>query len=411
MKFRYTATTALTGLRTNKSRSLLTILGVVIGVLAIILVMSISQGGSDLILAQIQGIGSRTIAIEPGREPKGPTDFAQIFTDTLRDREIEALKNKANVPTLLDLTPEVIAPATLSFESETFRGNVLGTGPVWQEILDIYPQQGSFFTEDDVREKASVVVIGSRMKEELFGDSEALGKKVKIKGRNFRVIGVFPKKGQTLFNIDELAVAPHSTIREYLLGGNHYNAIIARAQSEAAVERTKRDIELTLRELHGITDPAKDDFHVMTQADARERVGVVTGILSAILISVAAISLVVGGIGIMNIMLVSVTERTREIGLRKALGATDRDILRQFLMEAVFLTLSGGIIGMIAGAAASFAGSLILRSVLGVAWPFVFPLSAAIVGFGVSVLIGLVFGLYPARLAARKSPMEALRYE
>src|SRR3989338_3255409 len=407
MRFRHTFATARAGLKTNKSRSALTILGIVIGVMAIIIVMSISQGGSDLILAQIQGIGSRTIAVEPGREPKGPTDFAQIFSDSLKDREVEAIKNKANVPTLLDFTPEVIAPATLVYEGDTFRGNVLGTGPVWQEILDTYPVHGSFFTDDDVREKASVAVIGAEVKDELFGASDAIGQKMRINGRNFRIIGVFPRKGQTLFNVDELVVAPYSTVQDYLLGTSHYNAILVRARSEEEVGRTKRDIEMTLRELHGISDPDKDDFHVMTQADAAERVGIITDILSAILVSVAAISLLVGGIGIMNIMLVSVTERTREIGLRKALGATNHDILKQFLLEAVLLTVIGGIIGMLAGALFSFAGSLALRSLLGFNWPFVFPVSAAIVGFGVSALIGLVFGLYPARKASQKSPIYA----
>ena len=411
MTFKYSIRTALRGLHTNKSRSALTIFGIVIGITAIILVMSLSQGGSNLILAQIQGIGSRTIAVEPGREPKGPTDFAQIFSDSLKDREVEALQNKANVPTLLDLTPEVIAPATLAYEDETFRANILGTGPIWQEILDLFPRDGSFFTEDDVRQRASVVVIGSRVKEQLFGDSDALGKKIKVKGRNFRVIGIFPQKGQTLFNIDELAVAPYTTVQRYILGTNHYNAILARAASESVVNRTKQDIELTLRELHGISDPAKDDFHVMTQTDAADRVGIITGILSALLISVAAISLVVGGVGIMNIMLVSVTERTREIGLRKAIGARDRDILLQFLFEAVMLTLAGGIIGMALGAASSFAVAIVLRRVLGVVWPFVFPVSAAVLGFGVSAFIGLVFGLYPARQASQKSPIEALRHE
>jgi len=411
MPWKYIFKTALTGLRTNKSRSGLTILGIVIGITAIILVMAVSRGGSDLILGQIQGIGSRTISIEPGQEPRGPADFAQIFTDSLKDREVDALLNKGNVPTLLDLTPEVIAPAVISYEGDTFRGNVLGVGPVWQEILDTYPEQGSFFTEDDIRERASVVVIGARVKQELFGDSDAIGEKIRIKDRNFKIIGVFPEKGKGLFNIDELAVAPYSTVQQYMLGIDHYNAIIARSDTEENIERTKRDIQTTLRELHDITDPEKDDFHVNTQADAAATVGMITGILSALLVSVAAISLLVGGIGIMNIMLVSVTERTREIGLRKALGATNSDILRQFLMEAVMLTVAGGIIGMIAGGLLAFLGSRVLAVVLGVDWPFIFPLSAAILGFSVSAIIGLVFGLYPARQAARKSPIEALRYE
>lgn len=411
MTRRHLLATAFGGLKTNKSRSGLTVLGIVIGITAIMLVMSLSQGGTNLILAEIQGIGSRTIVVEPGRQPKGPSDFAEFLTDSLKEREVKALTTRANVPTLLDLSPEVITTATVSYGSQTFRGRVLGVAEVWASILDLEPKVGTFLTRDDVRERASVAIIGSRVKRELFGDSEALGERLKIKGQSFRVIGILPPKGQGLFNLDDLTVIPYTTAQQYLLGIDYYNAIIGRAASETAVERTVHDIEATLRELHGIVDPAKDDFHVMTQADVAERIGFITGILKALLVSVAAISLVVGGIGIMNIMLVSVTERTREIGLRKAVGATDGNILQQFLLEAIMLTVVGGLIGMAGGAGLSFVVSKILAVYLGVSWPFTFPLSAAALGFGVSAAIGVVFGLYPARQAAKKSPIEALRYE
>ena len=204
---------------------------------------------------------------------------------------------------------------------------------------------------------------------------------------------------------------PYTTAQLYLLGIDYFHEIIVKAESQEAVLRTVRDIELTLRENHGITDPEDDDFFVTTQEGIVEQVQIIIGSLTAFLSSVVAIALVVGGIGVMNIMLVSVTERTREIGLRKAVGATEGDILSQFLFEAVILTVVGGIIGIILGTGLSFLASFVLTAILGVTWIFVFPITAALLGLFVSGLVGLVFGLYPARQAARKSPIEALRYE
>jgi putative ABC transport system permease protein len=412
MKLKYTVTTALTGLKTNKSRTFLTILGIVIGVTAIILIMAVGRGGQELILGQIRGLGSRTLIIEPGREPEGPSNFSEIFTDSLKEAEVAALKKNANVPGLGQLTPVVMQPASITHESESVRTNVLGAAATLTNILDVYPAQGVFFTDEDIRQRASVVVIGSEIKNKLFGPSDAVGTPIKIKDRTFRVIGVLPKKGQVgLLNVDEIAAVPYTTAQDYLSGINYFNMVLAQAATEEGVPRTVRDVELTLRELHNITDPDKDDFHVTTQEDIVERVGTVTGILTAILSSVAAISLVVGGVGIMNIMLVSVTERTKEIGLRKALGAKDRDILLQFLIEAVVLTGLGGIVGILLGAFFAFIASIILTQFLELDWAYSFPLNGALLGLGVSAGVGLLFGLYPARQAAKKSPMEALRYE
>jgi len=412
MKLKNTLKTSVRALSTNKSRSALTILGIVVGITAVILVMSVSQGAKNLILAQVQGIGSRTVTVEPGREPRGPSEFGSIFTTSLKDREVEAIKNPALVRGVAEVAPSVIGFETLIFQGETKSTNLLGTTPSFLEILEVNPEKGSFFTRTDVKSRTSVAVLGSEVKKELFGLSDAVGKNIKIGNRNFKVIGVFMPIGQKgFFNLDEQVIIPVSTAQQYLLGTSHYNVILVKSKSETLVERTAQDIRLTLRELHGITDPEKDDFHVHTRADIAERVGTITGILSALLIAVAAISLVVGGIGIMNIMLVSVTERTREIGLRKAIGATKKDILTQFLLEAVMLTLVGGIVGIILGATFSFVTSIILTRILNITWSFTFPVSAAVLGLGVAALVGLVFGLYPARQASLKSPIEALRYE
>lgn len=412
MTLKNTLKTALTGLKNHKSRSALTILGIVIGITAIILVMSVGQGAQELILGQIRGLGSQTIIIEPGREPSGPSSFAEIFTDSLKAKDLEALKNQGNVQGLKDLTPNVMQPAAISYGNESTRTNVIGSSDLMAKILEIYPVEGSFFTDEDIKEKADVAVIGAEIKKKLFGASDALGEKIKIKNRSFRIVGILPRKGQiALFNVDDMVIIPYTTAQQYLTGTNHFNSIIVQAENEEIVPSVVKSIELTLRESHNIDDLKKDDFHITTQADAAERVKTITGILTILLVSVAAISLIVGGIGIMNIMLVSVTERTREIGLRKAIGATEKNIMRQFLFEAVILTSLGGIIGIILGAVLSFITSVILSKIVTLGWKFVFPVSAAFLGLSISAFVGLVFGIYPARKASLKSPIEALRYE
>ncbi|MFA5792295.1 MAG: ABC transporter permease [Candidatus Gracilibacteria bacterium] len=404
--------TALRGLSTNRSRSLLTILGIVIGIAAIIMVMSIGGGAEELILNQVRGMGSQTISIEPGKQPSGPSGFAEMYTDSLKERDVEALKNTSNVQGIKEITPVVFQAATIAYESETKRSNVLGATELIVKILDVYPNEGTFFTDEDIRQKMSVAVIGYEVRDKLFGLSDAVGEKIKIKGRTFTVVGVLPKTGQvSMLNIDEMVVVPYTTAQDYLMGIDYYNEILVQAESEDILDQVVRDIEYTLRETHNIDDPQKDDFHVMTQADAADMVKTITGILTLLLVSVAGISLVVGGIGIMNIMLVSVTERTHEIGLRKAIGATSNDILTQFLLESVILTAFGGLVGILSGAGFSFVISIILSKFVGLDWVFVFPVSAALIGLSVAGLVGLVFGLYPARQASIKSPIEALRYE
>lgn len=404
--------TALQGITQKKSRSTLTILGIVVGVTSIMLIQSTGKGAEQLILGQIEGLGSRTIAIEPGRQPKGPSDFAQLFFDSLTTRDVKALLNNNNVPSLEDLAPTVYIPGVVSAAGETIHAQTMGSSRLVVDILGIEPEDGVFFSEEDINARASVAVIGDAIRKDLFGSSQALGQKIKIKDRSFRVVGVLGKAGQvTFFDVDHLIIVPYTTAQEYLLGINYYHEIMARARSEAFVEQTVFDIQQTLREQHGITDPDKDDFHVHTQADAASRVKTITGVLTILLSAVAAISLVVGGIGIMNIMLVSVSERTREIGLRKAVGATNRDILIQFLFESILLTLIGGTIGLLLGTGLSYVISFVLNRILPIGWVFAFPFSAALIGLAMAFVVGLIFGLYPAHQASRKSPMEALRYE
>ncbi len=416
MNIKYGLKNSLKNLGVNKSRSILTILGIVIGITSIIMVMSIGRGAQNLILNQIQGMGSKAIILAPGRQADSFTDSAamldSIMGDALKEKEMEALKKKGNVPNVVNVFPIVFGNVTASFESNTYRMMVLGTTPDIMNIYEVYPEIGYFFTNDDVLSKSNVVVIGEKVKQELFGDDEAIGETIKIKTKAFRVIGVLPSKGQgSLVNFDESAFAPYTTVQESLLGIKYFQHLIAEVDKEENTDRAVNDIKITLRNLHNITDPEKDDFNVQTQADMVKQVSTVTGVLTLFLASVAAISLLVGGVGIMNIMLVSVTERTREIGLRKAVGATGEDILTQFLLEAVLLTSIGGLIGIFLGTSFGFLTSLAITKFAGLNWQFVFPIDAALLGLGVAALVGLVFGIYPARKASQKSPIEALRYE
>jgi len=404
--------TALDGLKTNRGRSALTILGIIIGIAAVITMMSVGQGVQNLILSQIQSIGSKVIAIVPGRQPKGPTDVISTFTDSLRQTDLEALKKKSNVPHLETLMPVVFGSETAAFGSETYRLTIFGVTENFSKIHDLYPTEGRLFSDEETKGYADVVIIGNKVKDELFGSDEALDRRIKIKGRNFRVIGILPKKGQSSFlNFDEVAIIPYTTAQQYIFGIKYFHRLVAEADSEANVDQTVEDIKITLRNSHNITDPSKDDFFIETQTSAMEIVSTITNILTLFLAAVAGISLLVGGIGIMNIMLVSVTERTREIGLRKAVGAGKNDILIQFLLEAVLLTLTGGILGIASGALLSLGASLIFGYFLKTSWGFLLPLNAIALGVGVSVMIGLIFGIYPAHKAAELSPIEALRYE
>ncbi len=412
MKIRQLAKTAVAGLATNRSRSFLTILGIVIGITAIIIVMSLGQGAQGLILGQIQSIGSRTIAIVPGREPTSPTDFLATFTDSLKDTDLTALRNKSNVPHASLVMPIVFGSDAITWQTNTYQATILGTTEQFTDIYDVTAAEGESFSADDVASLANIVVIGKKVEDKLFDGSSAIGEKVRIKNHTFRVIGVLASTGQLSFlNFDEAVLMPYTTAQTYLFGIKYFNRMVVEADSNSTVDETVSDVTATLRNDHNITDPAKDDFFVQTQASAMQTVSTILNVLTLFLAAVAAVSLVVGGIGIMNIMLVSVTERTREIGLRKALGATQNDILSQFLLEAVILTGIGGVIGILLGGSISFAVAFVLSKVFGLNWQFILPLSAVLLGLGVSSGIGLIFGIYPAREAAKKSPIEALRYE
>jgi putative ABC transport system permease protein len=414
MKLKHSIATAFTGLTTHKSRSLLTILGIVIGVTSIILIMSVGEGTEMLIVNEIGGLGAETIVIRPGKEPSGPTDFAELlFADSLRERELNALLAPGNVPDLVAASPEIIVPGSVAYEGETFKPLILGfSADFLIRTFNLVISEGLAFDDIDIKSRSRVTIIGSRVKEELFGDQDAIGKTIQIKGEKFRVVGIFEQRGQVVFfDLDELVLVPYTTAQTYLTGTKHYVQIILSVTSADVVDRAVVDIERTLRNLHGIENPENDDFYVQTQQAVVEQVKNILGALTIFLAAVVAIALVVGGIGVMNIMLVSVTERTKEIGLRKALGATEGNILTQFLLEAVMLTATGGIISIILSAGIALFLAFAITYFTGFPWEFAFPIPAAILGLTVSSVIGLIFGLYPAKQAAKKNPIDALRYE
>ncbi len=413
MSFFQLIKTAIIGLKTNKSRSALTILGIVIGITAIIMVMSLGKGAQSLMMEQIQGFGSRTVSIEPGKDPTSLEDMVDaIFTNSLRESDLKALKNKANVRGIQRLSPAVITSTAVAYEGENMRGQVVGGDDFYLEIYNVAPEKGVIFGENEVKQNARVAVIGWEIKNELFGFGEALGKKIKINNQSFRVVGLLPKSGSMFGqNIDRMVLIPYTTAQKYILGIDHYHAILVQAETEEIVATMAEDIRLTLRETHGISDPSKDDFRVITMDEAAQRIGQMMLALTVLIAAVSAISLVVGGVGIMNIMLVSVTERTHEIGLRKALGATSADIMYQFLFESIILTAIGGIVGIGMGAGLSYLVTYGINNFTTMSWGFAFPVFGAVLGLGVSAFVGLIFGIYPARQAAKKSPIEALRYE
>jgi len=416
MKLSNSFFTALTGLKANKGRSALSILGIVIGVGAVIGVMSVGQGAQNLVLEQIQGLGSNLIIIMPGgseQEERMPSmSLGGLTVKTLTKEDAEALSQNSNAPFIEEVMVIVTGQAMVTYAGEEKNTNFTGATANLPRVNNTYPVEGRFFTEYEEKGMAKVAVLGPKVREKLFGESDAVGQKIKINRRSFEVIGVMEEKGSRgMEDPDNQVYIPFSIAQKQILGINHLNAIYVQAQSEELIDQTVSDIETTLRIRHNIPNPDKDDFTIYTQKEFAQIVGTVTGILTILLSCIAAISLLVGGIGIMNIMLVSVTERTREIGLRKAVGARKKDILTQFLLEAVLLTLLGGIFGILLGALLSFGASLAFGYFFESSWGFILPFQAVALGVGVSVAIGLIFGIYPARKAAQLSPIDALRYE
>ncbi|MGQ9572938.1 MAG: ABC transporter permease [Dehalococcoidia bacterium] len=420
-----TIRSAFAALTANKLRSSLTMLGIIIGVTAVITLMAVGQGSQKGVTERIQGLGSNLLFIKPGQSQASSAQAAAYGGQalTLVDTDAYAINDPERFPYVEGVAPQIDFEATLIAGPRNTTTTIVGTTPDYQYVRDFYVAEGQFITDDDVTRKGLVAVLGHRVAETLFDDANPIGKSVRLAVGpggmitfNFRVIGVMEPKGATATgDEDDLMFIPLPTMQARIpflrhpQGLSNVFQISVKVRDRDDFDRAEREIAALLRERHNVT---KDDFVILTQSDVANLQAAETEIsqtLWAAMAAIAGISLVVGGIGIMNIMLVSVTERIREIGIRKAVGATRADILTQFLVEALMVTMAGGGIGVALGVTLSTLAdgrTILEQSVRAEVSPL-----AIILAFGVSAVIGLFFGIYPAFNAARLNPIEALHHE
>ena len=411
MNFLESARIALRSLAANKMRSGLTMLGIIIGVMSVVAMLSIGQGAQAAITNQITSIGTNLLYIRPGSTDQGGVRTAQGSAATLTLEDAEALEG---LPNIVGIVPQVETFGQVAYLGNNSNARVLGVTPAYVDTLNASVAQGEFVSDSNVTARSAVVVLGAQVATDLFDTGDPVGQSVRINGQTFRVIGVMTAKGGTGFmNQDTQIYVPITTAMSRLnrggqfRGGNSVSVINVKITDSSLQDIVVQDIGDVLRQRHRVQ--FQDDFQIQSQQDILNTANQVTGILTLFLGGVAAISLVVGGIGIMNIMLVSVTERTREIGLRKAVGARKRDIMAQFLVEATFLSIAGGIIGILFGALiANFIsgipmGGSTINAVVGV--------DSVLLAVIFSAGVGLFFGIYPANRAASLHPIDALRYE
>ncbi len=396
---------ALQALNSNKLRAILTTLGIIIGVAAVVAVVSVVQGLSFMITSQLQEAGADFIIVVPNR-PRGEAG-EMLGRIELTYEDGLAVNEKA--PEVKDFSPLLQRRATVKFSDEHTFTYILCTSASFQEINNHYVDRGRFLTKLDNDHRKKVCVLGTKVVEDLGIKGNPLGKGVSIRKLSFTIIGVLEERGQALGqNADDVCIIPFNTSR-LLFGEEASRSLVLyfRAKSAENIDLAKEQITEVLRKQHSLKSGQPDDFLVLLQQDLLERINTILGSVTAVVAGIVGISLVVGGIGIMNIMLVSVTERTREIGIRKAVGAKRRDIIFQFLVEAIILSLVGGTIGIVFG----YTLGVIVTRFIPQLPPAHVPLWAVGLGFGFSTLVGLFFGIYPAARAGKLDPIEALRYE
>jgi putative ABC transport system permease protein len=389
----------------NAFRSLLTMLGIIIGVGAVITSMAIGSGAQAAVQAQLARLGSNLIVVVPGSSITGGVQLGAGARQSLKLGDATAIQ--ADVPGVAYVAPISSTNAQAVSGGNNWATSIVGTTPSWVSVENWNPTQGRFFTDDEVKSGAKVAVLGATVESSLFPSGGAVGSSVIIKSVPFTVIGVLEAKGQSGFgrDQDDQIIVPISAMQLRLNGQNWLSTIFVSAQSPDAVASVVSSTEALLRLRHALTPRAPDDFSVRNIAVVQQAASATADVQSRLLDGIAAVSLIVGGIGIMNIMLVSVTERTREIGIRMAVGARERDILMQFLVEAVALSCAGGIIGVLVGIGAAFGTSA------SAGWPIIIQPTSIAISFVFAALVGVAFGFYPAQRASQLNPIEALRHE
>ena len=389
----------------HRMRSWLTMLGIVIGVSAVIVLVAIGQGARSQIRERIQNLGTNMIVITPGASSSGGISRGAGSFNRLTIDDAEKLSKESIY--LSSVSPVVLAFAQVIGGTGNWRTPVTGVDVDYAVIRDWSVESGQFFDQNDVRSMRKVAVIGRTIAVNLYPDTDPVGQTIQLRDVPFEIIGVLSEKGQTAngSDQDDVILAPYTTVRTRLSGRNFIAQILASTYSPDDITAAQEDITAIMRESHGLADWEDDDFTVRNQTDIAETAEETTEVMTLLLAAIASVSLLVGGIGIMNIMLVSVTERTREIGIRMALGARGSDVLRQFLVESTVMTLLGGAIGVLLG----FAASRLIGQIM--SWNTVISPVTVLIGLIFSAAVGIFFGFYPARKASRLNPIEALRYE
>lgn len=397
---------ALRGITINKMRSSLTMLGITIGVGAVITMVSVGNGASLSVTSRIQSLGSNLLTIRPGSAGAG-FGGARQAAGTAQTLTLQDAESIDKLPAVKEVSPEFNGSAQVVYSNKNINTQVYGVITEYQTVHNFFVAYGDFIRPEDQKNQTKVAVLGQEVVTELFESGESpLGKTIKIKNVPFKIIGIMESKGQSgLQNLDDQILIPLSTAQKRLFGENNLQTISVQIESADEMDATSNQITNLLLFRHEIDDPDEADFNIMNQADVLETLGDVSKTFTLLLGGIAGVSLLVGGIGIMNIMLVSVTERTREIGLRKAVGAKRKDILGQFLIEALTLSLFGGCMGLLVGVL----GSAVLSNIGG--WPFVISADSVIMAILFSASAGIFFGIYPAWKASLLNPIEALRYE
>ncbi len=397
---------ALRALANNKMRAFLTMLGIIIGVTSVITMIAIGQGSKLSIQAQISEMGSNMIMIHPGGEMRGGVRQSADDMQTLDLEDYESLRTETTF--LAAVSPNVSSSGQLIAGNNNYPSSINGVGTDYLEIRQLTVESGEMFTEQDIQTSAKVCIIGKTIVDNLFPDGQdPIGQIIRFNQVPFRVIGVLKSKGYNSMGMDQddIVLAPYSTVMKRLLAQTYLQGIFASALSEGMTDYATEEISELLRRNHKLKATDEDDFSIRSQEELSSMLNTTTDLMTTLLASIAAISLVVGGIGIMNIMYVSVTERTREIGLRMSVGARGIDILSQFLIEAVLISITGGLIGVLLGCGLSF----VVKAMAG--WPVFIQPWSVLLSFAVCTFTGVFFGWYPAKKAAQLDPIEAIRYE